>query len=126
VPAEQTSPTARRTPPTREHLANERTMLAWIRTGVTLIALGFGTARFGAFVDSQSNAAHRAGAAAVLGIALGAAGVMTVAMSVVRFLRARAQIAAGRFRAELWPEALLAAVAAVLGVGVAIYLLLNG
>lgn len=31
----------------RDHLANERTFLAWLRTGVALIALGFVVARFG-------------------------------------------------------------------------------
>lgn len=30
-----------------DYLANERTLLAWIRTGVALIALGFVVARFG-------------------------------------------------------------------------------
>ena len=44
----------------------------------------------------------------------------------VRFLRARDQIAAGRFRAEYWPEALLAALTAALGIGVVTYLLVCG
>jgi putative membrane protein len=32
---------------TRDHLANERTLLAWVRTGVAIIGLGFIVARFG-------------------------------------------------------------------------------
>jgi len=101
-------------------------MLAWVRTGVTLVTLGFGLARFGAFVDAEERSPSRFGAAAVLGLALGGAGVMAVVISVTRFARARTQIAAREYRAELWPEALLTGVAAVLGVGVTIYLLLNG
>jgi putative membrane protein len=31
----------------RDYLANERTMLAWSRTGVAVMALGFVVARFG-------------------------------------------------------------------------------
>src|SRR5215472_19235872 len=31
---------------TRDYLANERTLLAWVRTGVALIGLGFVVARF--------------------------------------------------------------------------------
>ena len=31
---------------TRTHLANERTYLAWFRTGITLIALGLAAAQF--------------------------------------------------------------------------------
>lgn len=34
-------------PRTMEHLANERTFLAWIRTGVAFIGVGFVVARFG-------------------------------------------------------------------------------
>jgi inner membrane protein YidH len=34
----------------RLHQANERTMLAWIRTGIALMAFGFAIARFGLFL----------------------------------------------------------------------------
>jgi putative membrane protein len=34
----------------RDYLANERTLLAWLRTGVALIGLGFVVARFGLFL----------------------------------------------------------------------------
>jgi putative membrane protein len=119
----------RRPPPpgaTREHLANERTLLAWIRTGVTLIALGFAMARFGAFVDERSASATSLGVPTLIGVALVGAGVAATALSLLRFVRARAQIGAGRFRAELWPEGLLALLTAALGVGVVTYLLLRG
>lgn len=35
---------------TRDHLANERTFLAWIRTAVSLIGLGFVIVKFAVFV----------------------------------------------------------------------------
>jgi putative membrane protein len=34
----------------RDHAANERTLLAWIRTGVALMGFGFAIARFGLFL----------------------------------------------------------------------------
>jgi len=37
-----------------DHLANERTYLAWIRTGIAIIALGFVVARFGLFLREIS------------------------------------------------------------------------
>ncbi|MBU2662027.1 DUF202 domain-containing protein [Actinoplanes bogorensis] len=40
------TPTVGRTPDYRFSLANERTFLAWIRTGLALIAGGLGTAQF--------------------------------------------------------------------------------
>jgi putative membrane protein len=32
---------------TRDYLANERTLLAWVRSGIAIMALGFVVARFG-------------------------------------------------------------------------------
>ena len=36
---------------TRDHLANERTFLAWVRTSLGLIGLGFVLARMGLFLE---------------------------------------------------------------------------
>ena len=41
----------------RLHQANERTMLAWIRTGISLMAFGFAIARFGAAASERTRAA---------------------------------------------------------------------
>jgi putative membrane protein len=35
----------------RDHLANERTLLSWVRLGLSLAALGFVIARFGIFLE---------------------------------------------------------------------------
>jgi putative membrane protein len=35
----------------REHQANERTFLAWLRTSIALIGFGFAIARFGLFLQ---------------------------------------------------------------------------
>ena len=37
----------------REHLANERTLLAWVRTGVSLISFGLVVQRVGAELSSS-------------------------------------------------------------------------
>src|SRR2546429_9181019 len=42
---EPANPTA-----TRDHLANERTLLAWVRTSIAIMALGFVVARFGLLI----------------------------------------------------------------------------
>jgi putative membrane protein len=44
------SPPAVRESRFRDHSANERTLLAWIRTGIALMAFGFAIARFGLFL----------------------------------------------------------------------------
>jgi putative membrane protein len=40
------------------HEANERTMLAWLRTGISLMGFGFAIARFGLYLHEQALAEH--------------------------------------------------------------------
>ncbi|HEY5336691.1 MAG TPA: DUF202 domain-containing protein [Rhizomicrobium sp.] len=47
----------------RDHAANERTFLAWVRTSVALIGLGFLVERFDLFVASTAPASSAAKAA---------------------------------------------------------------
>ena len=74
----------------REHLANERTLLAWIRTGVSLISFGLVVERIGAQIGSL-------GSSGLFGIALAALGCLALIMGTVQFLRSRRGIATGDF-----------------------------
>jgi inner membrane protein YidH len=74
----------------REHLANERTLLAWVRTGVSLISFGLVVERIGAQIGS-------AGTSGAFGIALAVLGCLTLVMGTVQFLRSRRGIATGNF-----------------------------
>lgn len=70
----------------RDHLANERTLLAWIRTGVTLIGLGFVVARFSYLLRTLAAEAHNPAPAqssggTALGIAMVAAGAATILLA---------------------------------------------
>lgn len=38
----------------RDHLANERTLLAWLRTAIALMGFGVVVARFGVFLDTMA------------------------------------------------------------------------
>ncbi len=74
----------------REHLANERTLLAWVRTGVGLISFGLVVQRIGAELGS-------AGSSGLFGIALAVLGCLALVMGTVQFLRSRRGIATGDF-----------------------------
>jgi putative membrane protein len=54
----------------RDHLANERTYLAWLRTGVTVMVLGLAVAKF---VDNLTAASIAAGTILLVVGALGVA-----------------------------------------------------
>jgi putative membrane protein len=111
----------------REHLANERTLLAWVRTAIALMGLGFVVARFGLFLREISGL----GGAAVgpesaysgpIGILLVAAGVVATIVSTVRFFQARRQIERGAFVAEAYPEVVVVVVTLVAGAALVAYL----
>jgi putative membrane protein len=111
-----------------DHAANERTFLAWVRTGIAVIAFGFVIEKFNLFLLTLASAAlgdeaHR-GQLAVLsgqmgrydGLVLIFGGIALIVLSTVRFVRtsrlledAQAHPAA-RVRAELLFSAFLVVV----------------
>jgi putative membrane protein len=85
----------------RVHLANERTMLAWIRTGIALMAFGFAIARFGVFLRQVASAAPPALHAAPgvgstwVGALLVALGMLANVLATLRYAQIRASIGRG-------------------------------
>jgi putative membrane protein len=82
----------------RDHAANERTLLAWIRTGIAFMAFGFAIARFGLFLREvarvgQARVAHETGSS-WFGVVLVVLGLVTNAAATVRYARTRNAIEA--------------------------------
>lgn len=74
----------------RVYFAAERTMLAWLRTGITIMAFGFVIARFGLFLrllQAEGVPPPGHGISPYLGSALVALGVMATAGGTVEYQR---------------------------------------
>ena len=113
-----------------DYLAAERTLLAWIRTGLALMGFGFVVARFGLFLQAlrmgQSNFPTRPyGPSFWFGTALIVLGVLVNIMCARNHVRLVNELKRGEPMIHR-PSSLAVAVAillAVLGVAMAIYLI---
>lgn len=77
-------------PDPRVYFAAERTVLAWLRTGIAIMAFGFVVARFGLFLrllQGQGGSMPGHGPSSYLGAALVALGVVATAGGVVQYQR---------------------------------------
>jgi putative membrane protein len=115
----------------RVYLAVERTLLAWLRTGLGLMGVGFAVARFGLFLRemqaSQSHApVHATGLSMGSGVALVALGVIVNVGAVARHVRLVRQLSAGTWvPGKISASAVaLGLVLAAIGVAMAVYLVL--
>src|SRR6266700_2630549 len=77
-----------------DHLANERTFLAWIRTGLATITFGFVIERFGLLqreLGFKSNLApvFSVHYSSIIGVALTLLGVMVMIVALINFLQIR-------------------------------------
>ena len=88
---------------TREHLANERTLLAWVRTGVGLISVGFVVERAGALAAGSSGGGSATLVSEAFGLALVALGCLTLLMGSIEFFGNRRMIREGEFVARSAP-----------------------
>jgi putative membrane protein len=114
----------------RIYFAEERTYLAWIRTGLGLMGVGFAVARFGLFLrelrDSQTHATpHETGISVYSGVALVALGVAVTVGAVLHHVRTVKKLRDGTWipgRVSV-PAVILGIILAAVGVGMAAYLL---
>lgn len=114
----------------RVYFAAERTLLAWVRTGITVIGLGFVVARFGLFLrvlrQSVGGDASSVGSTAIgVGLVLfGALGIGLAAWNHVRFARQLPSTDRPHGFRFLWPT-LFALVLTLIGFALGLYLLMQ-
>lgn len=116
----------------RVHMANERTFLAWTRTSIGIIALGFVVERFAIFMRQLSFYFGREGippihqthgASRIFGIALVGIGTVMSLLSYIRFKRVTRQIDEDAYQPTSSLDFALTAVVFVVGLFLVVYLL---
>ncbi|MBE8970581.1 DUF202 domain-containing protein [Nostocales cyanobacterium LEGE 12452] len=106
----------------REHQANERTFLAWLRTSIGLISFGFVIARFGIFlrqlnisITQQEPPVSPLSSSENLGVALVIFGILTIALAAWRYNQVFWQIETGNYRPNRLMVWIMAGVVIILG-----------
>src|SRR6266496_5171160 len=111
----------------RDHLANERTFLAWVRTGAAIVVFGFAIGRFAIAIRQltalQGHPVRTAGISVWLGSGTIAAGVVLVVAGVLRYRKTRAQLDAGTFEPAGFVLDLITTLTVVFGLALAAYLI---
>jgi putative membrane protein len=111
-----------------DFLANERTFLAWVRTGIALMGLGFVIVKFALFIRHASYLMGNQMAlpenrySALTGIIMVILGALTTALAFVRYRYIEKQLRQNRFFPTQWLTALVTIIIILGSVLLVVYL----
>lgn len=111
----------------RDHLANERTFLAWVRTGAAIVVFGFAIGRFAIAMRQltalQGHPMRTAGVSVWMGSGAIGAGVMLVVAGLLRYRKTRTQLDVGTFEPAGFVLDLITILTVLFGLVLAAYLI---
>jgi inner membrane protein YidH len=116
----------------RDHLANERTFLAWVRTAIGIIVFGFAIGRFGLALRQLAAAQHQQLQSTGMGLSVwfgsGAMlfGVVVAVSALLRFRRTKHQIEQNSFSVSVRLVVIVSVLTVLFGLGLIAYLLRTG
>jgi putative membrane protein len=113
----------------RDHLANVRTFLAWVRTAITMMGFGFVVAKFGILLRELPGQHIQSGElrlATIIGAILVLVGAVFLALSTLDFLSVRKQIERQVIAFSPVIHIILAGVLLVVAIAVAVYIWITG
>lgn len=109
------------------HLANERTFLAWVRTSVAIVVFGFAIGRFAIALRQltafEGHPTKTTGISVWMGLASILAGVVMVVAGLMRYRRTRALLEEGKFEPAGFIVDFVTILTVVFGLALAGYLL---
>jgi len=111
----------------RDHLANERTFLAWVRTGAAIVVFGFAIGRFSIalrqLTSLQGHPVHRSGISVWMGATSIVLGVLLVMAGLFRYRQTRDRLDKGTFEPAGFVLDLVTALTVLFGLVLAGYLI---
>ena len=110
-----------------EHLSNERTFLAWVRTSISAIVFGFVVAKFGVtlrqFFRFENLEPRETGYSLILGVSFMVVGILLAILAIWRYQSTRLQIEQDKFRPANTTIYIVGVVTGILGAMLVFYLL---
>ena len=112
-----------------DHLANERTFLAWVRTSIGIMAFGFVVVKFSLFLKQISLILGKGivdqskGYSSVAGIVLVIVGAIAAMLSYIRYKKTEKQLEAGSYEHSSLLMAIVTAFIFIVSVFLIIYLI---
>jgi putative membrane protein len=111
----------------RDHLANERTFLAWVRTGAAIVVFGFAIGRFSIAMRQltalSGHPVRTVGFSVWMGASSIIAGVVLVLAGLVRYRKTKVQLDTGRFEPAGFVLDLITILTVLFGIVLAGYLI---
>jgi inner membrane protein YidH len=114
-----------------EYLANERTFLAWIRTSVAVVSLGFVLARFSVWlrefaIQRQPQVpVHRGGISQIIGVGMMVFGGLLSVLAAWRYHVVNRDIERGKVTADRGLVVLVTVMVALLSIAMIVFALLT-
>jgi putative membrane protein len=109
-----------------EHLDNERTFLAWVRTTIAMISLGFVIARLGPTVGAAATSGRITTKAVPAGITLIILGAVVTVLAAWRYDRVNRQIEEGIVKTDRGMVWIVTLLIALLAAAAVVYMLMSG
>jgi uncharacterized membrane protein YidH (DUF202 family) len=118
-----------------DHMANERTFLAWMRTSIGIMAFGFVVEKFAFFIKKLSLFVGKSpelelvtsslGNSSIFGIALVVLGTLMGVLAFVRYKKVETEIDDNAYRPSLFLDILLTMLVVGMGAFFVVYMIYN-
>ena len=114
-----------------DHLANERTFLAWVRTALAIMAFGFAVERVGLAlremgIKSSLPSEFSIHYSTLVGVALIILGITVLIFALINFLTIRSAIDNKDFHPQANFSVILTVLAGIIGLLLVVYLIVSG